>query len=105
MHTKIERRIVWNLLHHLKEHGFVVSGYDDGDGLEPRTLSNVRALEVVASVDESCLYFQKEGNKEAHGVLFVGGNGPEIISDWSYSMNDPDGLNKAMDSFNSDDYV
>ena len=102
---KIERRIVWNLLNTLAAAGFNVWGVDDGDGLNKSVRLDARAaMEAIFAVDDAWLYVKKpgRGNSE-HGIKLVGGNGEEIISDWTYSTDDKDGFNAFMQGFKAED--
>lgn len=36
-----------------------------------------------------------------HGVLLIGGDSQDIISDWNYTEGDPDGFSAAMDAFSA----
>ena len=60
-------------------------------------------MEHVFAVDESSLRFQKPGFN-VHGVLLVGGNGVDIISDWNYTDGDPDGFSACMDAFDAEQF-
>lgn len=102
---KIERRIVWNLLHTLAAAGFNVWAVDDGDGLNKSVRMDARAaMEAIFAVDDAWLYVKKagRGNSE-HGIKLVGGNGEEIISDWTYNTGDKDGFNALMEGFKTED--
>lgn len=103
LESKIERRIVWNLLAHLDAEGFKVTEVDDGDGDENVPCPDALAvMEAVFAVDESRLYVRKDGF-DSHWIYLVGGNVEHIISDWSYFDGDPDGFNARMDAFDPEE--
>jgi hypothetical protein len=95
MRNDLERRIVRGMIRRLKEQGWSVVAGNDGDGgWQPIRLEG-EALELVFSVDQSWLRFDKAGVR--HNVMLICGNGCDIISDWGYADGDPDGFNAAMD--------
>lgn len=101
---RIERRIVANLIAHLKKHGFApVAVYDGHDETSATTTNAVMEL-VFNGPRRAWVYFKRKGYT-AHGVRLVLGNGDCIVSDWRYATLDHDGFNAAMDAFNSDDWV
>ena len=100
---RLERRIVANLIAHLRKDGFRPDYvYDGGDHI--RVTSAKAAMEVVFSVDEATLQFRKPGFSR-HGVLLILGNGVDVISDWNYSLGDPDGFDAAMDAFDAERFA
>lgn len=67
-----------------------------GEGNEPLKSAN-EVLDFIFSVDSSCVEFTKNG---AFGnVVFVCGNGEDIISDWRFEYGDPDGFSELLDTF------
>lgn len=102
----IERRVVWNLIAKLKAAGFTAVAVYDGEDYT-KTADAQAAMELIFNLDEASLRFVRTADADAfaadpddvceHGVLLVGGNGEDIISDWDYSADDPDGFNAAMD--------
>lgn len=102
----IERRIVWNLIAKLKAAGFTAVAVYDGEEYT-KTPDAQAAMELIFNLDEASLRFIRSTDADAyaadpddvneHGVLLVGGNGEDIISDWNYSADDADGFNAAMD--------
>ena len=96
-HVRHERRIVWNLIRFLEREGHEVVLVDDGE--ERTAVKDAKAaLELISNVDESHIFFRSPiGNN--HWVFLVGGNGEDIISDYSYTEGDPDGFSAAMDKF------
>ena len=92
--AKQEQRIVRALIRGLKKHGFLVhSVAHDEYVLTPTELS---AMWETFEVDESTLRFRKVGTDELFGVLLIGGNGIDIISDWSLPHGEANWA-KAMD--------
>jgi len=104
----LERSIVRGLIRHMKAAGFVAYRVNDGGEMVYVKGSEKAAMEAVFAVDESSLRFipvsasALRGSLKAnyeHGVLLIGGNGCDIISDWNYTDGDADGFNKAMDAY------
>ena len=99
MHCKVERRIVWNLLTKLSAAGFEVVAVDDGDETT-KCADNMAAMEAIFVVSDCYLYVRKQGRRgKAHNryIKLVGGNGEDIISD--YSADNTDGFEAFMQSF------
>ncbi len=93
----LELRIVRGLIRSLKKHGWKpVYVYDGGD--EVVTPTEAKALDAVFAVDDARLYFRNDGGR-TYGVLLIGGNGEDIISDWSYGTDDKDGFNAAIEQY------
>lgn len=103
---KIERRIVWNLIHHMVRKGWDVASVYDGDD-DTVVRERKAAMELIFNLDEARLYFKKKHRTEVitHGVLLVMGNGEDILTDWNYSAGDVDGFNAAMDEFKPELFV
>jgi hypothetical protein len=102
-HCKLERRIVWNLLEHLRSKGFPAIATFDGDDRE-RVRSSKGAMEFIFNLDEVSVRFKGNGGSE-HGVLLILGEGIDVINDWNYTEGDPDGFDAAMNAFNAEDYA
>lgn len=103
----IERCIVRQLIRHLQGAGFIPFRVNDGDSFK-YTRTEAAALRAVFAVDDASLRFIPaalkgagiEDRKDAeHGVLLIGGNCEDIISDWNYDEGDADGFSKAMQAF------
>ena len=61
------------------------------------------ASEVPGGLSSGAVTDARRRAKEAarnaeHGVLLIGGNGVDVISDWGYSTDDTDGFNAAMEA-------
>lgn len=100
MHCKVERRIVWNLLTKLWDAGFEIVEVDDGDDTTQCSKAEhpaMAAMEAIFAVDECNLYVRKKGKRGKRFIKLVGGNGEDIISD--YSAVDEDGFMTFMQSF------
>jgi hypothetical protein len=97
-----ERRIVANLIAHMERAGWKVQGVHDGDGFD-KAADMKAAMELIFNLDLARLYFEK--GAEDHGVLLVLGNDMDIISDWTYSDNDSDGFNAAMEAFDVEQFA
>jgi hypothetical protein len=93
----LERRIIWNLLLHLAEHGFTPSRVFDG--MEHVKVADAKAaMEVVFSVDDSFVLF----GGPRKWVRIICGNGIDIISD--YCIADKK-FEEAMDKFDPEEYA
>jgi hypothetical protein len=92
----LEHAIVRSLVAYLGQHGWKPYVATCGEGDE-RVRSMRDVLEFVFAVDESAVAFRKLGNN--HDVVFIGGNGDCLISDWRYARGDADGFNALMDKF------
>jgi hypothetical protein len=96
-----EWRTVRRLLNFLKRNGFAVVGVWDGEETE-HPASVLETLAFVFNLDEVSIRISNDGGKTEHGILIVLGNnddGSEVVSDWSFSNNDPDGFDALMDRF------
>jgi hypothetical protein len=84
LRIKLERAIVTLLVNTLARAGFVPVLTDDGGERVP-TPNLAAVLETVFSVDESRVWFANESVSPGtrFGVFLVGGNGSDIISDYS----------------------
>jgi hypothetical protein len=97
-----ERRIVWNLFLHLAKNGWKVSTvYDGEDNVDTNSMQ--AAMEIIFNLDDARVYFTN--GVEEHSVVLVLGNDMDIISDWNYANNDPDGFNAAMDKFDAEAFA
>lgn len=83
----IERRLVTRLVETMAQHGWAVTHVNNGEAhIKCGTVSEV--LEEVFSVDESSIWFKKDGCSP-HGALIVLGNdGYDAIADYSYAEDD-----------------
>lgn len=94
---RTERRIVAALCEYMVGKGFnLYTVFDGEDETHVRTAKD--AMEIIFNLDESSLRFKHPLGKP-HGVLLVMGNSEDIISDWNYTIGDPDGFNTAMEAF------
>lgn len=99
-----ERRIVANLIEHLKRAGFHLRSVWDGEEVVA-AVTPKQAMELVFNLDEATLHFYKTTPTRVHAVLLVVGNDCDIISDWTYRTGDPDGFNVAMGDFDPEHYA
>lgn len=81
-HGRVERRIVWNVLHALAVAGYVPTSIDTGDGVES-VGSAIEAMELIFNLDEARVYFRHPHDKRTPWLLLVGGNGVDIVSDYT----------------------
>lgn len=93
---KIEHDVVQYLIREAASAGFVLeAAYDGGETFKKPT--EQQAMDAVFSVDESKLYFRKEGfEKKQWAQIVLGNDGWDCIADSSYTDGDPDGFEKLM---------
>lgn len=101
-HTKVERRIIANLIAYLERQGWKVFNVFEGE--EDIAVTDVKsAMEAIFSVDDSWLDVRNAAGKE-HRIRIVLGNGVDCISDYSYTPGDADGWCVTMECFQADHY-
>jgi hypothetical protein len=99
----LQRRIVANLLAHMAEAGWTVSQvYCDGEFIETPTAKD--AMELIHGLDQSDLTFVN-ASEDAHGVRLIPSNDVDMIVDWTFAENDPDGFGARMDEFDAELYA
>jgi hypothetical protein len=104
-HVRRERRIVWNLIKYLAESGWNVVKVYDGDEYT-KTPDPKSALEVIFNLDDAQVGFKQESiTSRTHYVKLVLGNDLDIISDWNYTLGDPDDFNVVMSKFDAEVYA
>lgn len=101
---RLERRIVANLIAHLKKHNFRPVSVHDGDE-ETRATDTKAVMELVFNLDDCWVYFARKGYANPRSMRLVLGNGDCILSDWRYDLDDTDGFNAALEAFNTDDWA
>lgn len=105
---KAERRIVANLIDHLKRHGFCLHSVLNSDS-NVRVKSMKKAMEAIFEADNNpVLYVRKhaascQAERVVHGIQIVLGNGIDMISDYTFSIGDADGFAAAMENFDAED--
>lgn len=95
---RLERRIAWNLLMWLEQHGWHVSEMWDGEE-DTKLTSAKQTMELLFNLDEAHIYVRKSPKANPHRIYIVLGNGTDIIADNTYTEGDPDGFSKLMDDF------
>ncbi|WP_443698609.1 hypothetical protein [Pseudomonas sp.] len=100
---KLERRIAANLLAFMASKGWNVCTVFDGDELVP-VVTALDVMELAFDLDEVQLTFTNAAGNEHRAVLIMG-NGIDIITDWGFTVGDPDGFNAAMEGFDAEDYA
>lgn len=104
---RLERRVVWNLIHHIEQAGFRIFEINDGEELT-HPGDAVAAMETLFNVDEASLRFLHKDEKDTdnwYGVMLVFGNGVDCISDWNYDDADAAGFNAAMEAFDPESFA
>lgn len=103
--TRRERRVVWNLFNHLLKNGkWRVARVWDGEESHPVNNSK-EAMEIIFNLDDAWIGFKQPHNPRTHYVRLVLGNDLDIIADWRYSEDDPDGFDAAMEKFDAEVYA
>lgn len=97
---RVERTVIANLIAHLAEAGYAVTGASDGE--ERHKVSDMKAaMEVIFSVDESRLYVKHPDQARGQTLVIVLGNdGYDCVADWSTA----DGFGAVMDGFDFDQF-
>lgn len=104
----LERRIVWNFLHHMMSFGWWVETVWDGEEHTEAPMpvpesDNTEVfkavMEIVFNLDEVSLYFTN--GDTTHHAYFVLGEGETILTDWSFA--DDDNFNEAVVAFSSEE--
>lgn len=100
-----EKRIIRRLINRLKQHGWVVTGFYDGEDYTKWSSppSTEKVMDEVFSVDSSWLRFSRlSGPGFDHEVLIALGNGEDCIVDYSMAADDADGFAAIVDSIPTD---
>jgi hypothetical protein len=101
-----ERRIVFGLCQRMLANGFKIYNVDDGEELT--VLLNESdpvkaAMELIFNLDEASLRFvpvnSTNPEQDWHGVYLILGENTDIIADWNYDKDDPDGFDKLMNDY------
>jgi hypothetical protein len=101
---RLERRIVANLIAHLEANGFEVTSVFDGDHYQ-RATDIKSAMELIFNLDEAKLIARKPKFESEHWIYLVLGNGVDIVSDWSFTIGDPDQFKAVMDAFDAEEFA
>jgi hypothetical protein len=99
---KLERRIVANLIAHLKRAGFRPYEVDDREEVT-KVKGTKDTMELLFNLDEAWVFFTN--GSSTHWVYFTMGEGTTMICDHSFTEGDPDGFLAAMDAFEAEDYA
>ncbi len=106
---RIERRLVWSLLHHLNAAGFSIQSINDGEDDEELAGTdaerNLAAMNLIFNLDECYCWFQKPGFKQHYVFIVLGNDGWDAVADNSYSEGDADGFGVAMDAFDGEAFA
>ena len=100
---KLERRIVWNLLHVITAAGFELRSVYDGDEVT-KVATPKEAMELIFNLDEASVIFCKPGYAK-HNVYLVLGNGVDVVCDYSYTEGDADGFGALLEAFEAEVYA
>lgn len=98
---QLERKIVWNLLAHLRRAGFEPKAVYDGVD-KTSVECAAAAMELVFNLDEARLLVSKAGRE--HWLLLVLGNGVDLVADWGVPRHS-DGFDEAMCAFDAEIYA
>lgn len=100
----LDRRVVWNLLHHLEAAGYVAFSVDNGDDAEAVN-SHKEAMEIIFNLDDAAVFFRPvsvaagDAGRRRWIRLVMGNSGWDVICDSSLPRGD-EAWEKAVDSFN-----
>jgi len=101
-----ERKLVWNLIAHLKGGGFEIVGvWSSFSRRTVKTTAPKKAMELIFARSESELRVQRTGCHQ-HSILLLPNNGNvglDIVFHYKTTTGDPDGFTAAMDAF--DEYA
>lgn len=100
---RLERRIVWNLIEHLRARGLTVYAVHDYEEETPVADAKA-AMELVFNLD-GCNLHVKGKHGDIHCLVLVLGNGVDIVSDWFIPRDDVDGFDNAMNAFDAEQYA
>jgi hypothetical protein len=90
-----EATMIRALIRNLKLQGWTPAYVFDG-AEHVKVRNETTALDVVFSVDDSTITFQK--GAERQGVKIILGNGEDCIVDWDYQSGDSNGFDTAMEA-------
>ena len=99
---RIERRVVWNLISHLRRAGFRPVAVEADDDVKTPTATAM--MEELFSMDEGRLYFRKPGGSHRWVMVILGNDGWDAVSDWGVPTMD-DGFDAAMRAFDGEQYA
>lgn len=95
----LEERIIRKLIRDLKKAGWMPVQVWDGEGIVVVT-TETQTMDAVFAVDESTILFQLKtrvpNQRVRHSVMLALGNGIDVICDYSFSCDDPDGFDTTM---------
>lgn len=86
---KLEQTIVRRVLRAALKLGYSVVCYD-GEENHPRTVDESEAWNYLGETDEDHLIVYDPENKRIGSVMFIWGNGEDIVSDWGWNTAFPD---------------
>jgi hypothetical protein len=98
----VELKIIGTLCARLAKAGWSPTSIDTGDETENHgwvTVTTPKAVKTeFASVGQATVVFTNGsgGAGQTQRVFLVGGNGVDVISDWSYTDGDANGFDAAM---------
>lgn len=101
---RVERAVVFNLLLHLAANGWTVRDVDGGD--EEQLASCITdAMEYIFDLDDCWVRFESDAGDTQSVRLVMGNDGPDVVSDWNYKNDDPNGFDACMNAFNGEAVV
>ena len=96
---KRERALVRGVIRALKAAGWQPHSVDDGGEEREKTPTESAMMEAVFAVDQATAYFQHEARVNRCCIVFVCGEGDDIIADHSAPANDPKAFAATIDAF------
>lgn len=101
---KTERQVIACLIAHMAERGWNIKGVHDYEVFEKAT-DTKSAMEFVFNLDACNLHFIDKDDNEHCVCIVLGNDGWDAISDWFYADGDPDGFDKAMNEFDTEQFA
>ncbi len=96
---KRERQLVRGVIRALKAAGWQPHSVDDGGDEREQTRTESAMIDAVFAVDQATAFFQHDAVINRCCVVFVCGEGDDIIADHSAPANDPKAFAATIDAY------
>ena len=94
-----ERQLVRGVIRALKAAGWMPHSVDDGGDEREETRTESAMMDSVFAVDQATAYFQHDARVNRCCIVFVMGEGDDIIADHSAPENDPKLFAATIDAY------